>query len=95
MGHPPFSVLRHLPSKAVGVSFEITESDAKVLQHSCELCPHARMKAAPFHRSPYEHKLVSVFGDRVHMDLCGPLPSSNPHVSLCVRTHEHDGVPTP
>ena len=79
LGHPPFSVLRLLPSKTIGASFDLSMADAKNLQDSCCVCPHANMKAAPHRRNKHPDKLVSAFGDRVHLDLSGPLVPSNPH----------------
>ena len=78
MGHPPYSIVQKLPSTTIGPSFTLSESDAKQLGSACDVCPHARMKASPHVRSTGV-KLVSSFGDCVHMDLVGPLPPSNPH----------------
>ena len=72
-------MIRQLPDHTLGPNFPLTETLSRELQRSCAVCPHARMKTAPFSRNDAKPKLVTAFGDRVHMDLCGPLPPSNPH----------------
>jgi len=78
LGHPPFPILRLLNRTTADVSLQLTDAHARDMQSSCTTCPHVKMKAAAFKRNP-DGSLASSYGDRVHMDLAGPItPLSMP-----------------
>ena len=77
LGHYPVRALRHLPDTCAGVpKFKIskTETESDSLGN-CQICPLANMKSAPHkqNRKGGVSIMATAFGDRIHMDLCGPI----------------------
>ena len=89
MGHCSATVICKLPDCVTNVPHGLwTRDDAKTLNKECKICPMAKMKAAGHPNNRVEPKkgkqeprvlrdqLHSEFGQRVDMDLAGPLPES-------------------
>ena len=77
LGHAPYSIVQMLPKTTANFKLELSTAEAQRFQKECEQCPLARQKAKPYTRSDGE-RLITRFGERVHMDLAGPLEISNP-----------------
>ena len=80
LGHlPPPSIIR-ASTTSVGMpdmsSYE--ESVGKRLKQHCPSCPVSNQKQSPHKNNAkkYKNKLVSAYGDRIHMDLAGPIELS-------------------
>ena len=82
MGHQAHSKLLHLPdvvSTPTVNKLNLTlPSDVPSI---CDVCPQSRLKHAAHgkNRGPDKPPLVKSYGDVIHMDLAGPLPTSFPH----------------
>ena len=94
LGHHPFAALQHVPQTSVGMpNISISADEISKLRAGCNLCPLASMKACPHKRNKGTGvKLIQKFGDRIDMDLCGPInPPSFQHgyryCSLFVDAH--------
>ena len=77
MGHQSFETVRTLPTRCAGVSFELTSADAVEHQQRCAICSVSRMKATPHPKNRQQGILTKAYGDRIHMDLAGPLKTAD------------------
>lgn len=76
MGHQSFEKLRLLPTSSVGVTLNISTEQVRQHAKECSVCPLARMKAKPHSKNETPTALTSKYGDRIHMDLAGPMRES-------------------
>ena len=76
LGHQSFEKLRLLPASSVGVTINISTDQARKHSSECTICPLARMKAKPHSKNEVPTACTSKYGDRIHMDLAGPLCES-------------------
>ena len=87
LGHCSLKVIMQIPKHVVGIPTNAwTETEVLKYLSNCEICPKARLKAAahPNNRvitveKPIKmelDKMCTVFGERVMMDLAGPLTPS-------------------
>lgn len=70
LGHPGINILQTISKYVDGVGDLIPPSSAKI----CEGCAHAKSHRLPFPKTA-ENRAKQVL-ERVHSDLCGPLPPS-------------------
>ena len=73
MGHQSFETVRNLAKNSAGVSLELTSAEAIEHQQRCTVCPLSRMKATPHPQNRSKGILTKSYGDRIHMDLAGPI----------------------
>ena len=98
MGHQSFEMVRTLPKHSAGVSLDITSAAALEHQQRCTVCPLSRMKATPHPQNRHRGILTKAYGDRIHMDLAGPLSppdyeSGGRYVTVFVDEHTgHIGI---
>ena len=76
MGHQSFEKLRMLPTSSVGVTLNISTDQVRQHSKECTICPLARMKATSHSKNETPTALTSKYGDRIHMDLAGPMRES-------------------
>ena len=90
MGHCSATVLHHLPKHVLHVPEQLcTAAEASAHNKACLICPMAKLKAAshPDNRKEpgakkgnapqrWRDQLCDKFGERIFMDLAGPLPPS-------------------
>ena len=76
MGHQGFEKLRMLPASSVGATVKISTEQARQHAKECNICPQARMKAKPHSKNETPTIRTKSYGDRIHMDLAGPLRES-------------------
>ena len=72
-GHAGFESIQKLPRFSIGAEFGATAAEVEEHRRSCPICPLARMQAKPHSRNLHPTRLVGKFGDRIHMDLAGPI----------------------
>ena len=97
MGHQGFEKLRMLPASSVGATVKISTEQARQHAKECNICPQARMKAKPHSKNETPTIRTKSYGDRIHMDLAGPLRESFQkkfrYVSLFLDEHTgHMGI---
>ena len=94
IGHQSFETVRNLPKRCAGVSLELTSADATEHQQRCAICSVSRMKATPHPKNRQQGILTKAYGDRIHMDLAGPLRTAdheNGGRYVTVFVDEHSG----
>ena len=73
LGHATFGTMAEIQKQSVGIKCPNKASHEE--QHNCHICPLSGMKAAPHKQNPKQKgERVEKYGDRIFMDLAGPLP---------------------
>ena len=106
MGHCSAAVLHHLPEHVLHVPEQLcTAAEASAHNRACLICPMAKLKAAshPDNRKEpgakkgnatqkWRDQLCDKFGERIFMDLAGPLPPSIQRGFRYVSSFVDDGT---